>query len=37
MQSINTQGGVGGGCISKCYGLMEFLMDHKNYCMRFSD
>ena len=27
-RTINTQGAVGGGCICKCYWLMEFSLDH---------
>ena len=34
---ISRQGRVGGACISKCYWLMEFLMEHLNYFERFSD
>ena len=36
-QVISTQGGVGGGCISNCYWLMEFLVDHTIYFERFLD
>ena len=29
-RTISTQEGVRGGCISKCYWLIEFLVNHKN-------
>ena len=34
-RTITTQGGVGGGCNSKHYWLMELLLDRTNYFNRF--
>ena len=36
-RTITTQGGVGGGCDSKHYWLMELLIDHTNYFNWFFD
>ena len=35
-RTISTQGGMGGGYRSKCYWLMEFLLDHTNFLGGFS-
>ena len=35
--TITTRGGVGGGCNSKLFWLMELLLDRTNYFNRFSD
>ena len=36
-RTITTQGGVGGGCNSKQYRLMELLLDRTNFFTRFFD
>ena len=36
-RTIAKQGGVGGGCKSKHYLLMELLLDRTNYLHRFFD
>ena len=35
--TISTQRGLGNCCVSKCYWLMEFSLDHANYFERFFD
>lgn len=36
-RTISNQRRVGGGCVSKCYWFMEFLLDHRNYFEWFID